>query len=172
MLIIFINLLYSKLRWEEMMVSLNSSISQEVLFTRWMLEQVIFVCEDKEEVLQVSSSENPSQESTLLIPSSSACCTLFWAYFQLTCLLWKKVLNGNGGLLFQKITYVTRITVKLYEQSPSSVQKCIANTFCSSAQILLLCGQIAITAVKGMNIIIIFLNFADDTIQYLHLSAM
>ena len=138
------------------MASLNSSVSQEVLFTRWMLEQVIFVCEDKEEVLQVSSSENPSQESTPLIPSSSACCTLFWAYFQLTCLLWKRVLNGIGGPLFQKITYVTRITVKLYEQSPSSVQKCIANTFCSSAQILLLCGQIAITAVKGMNMIFFF----------------
>jgi len=132
------------------MASLNSSISQEVLFTRWMLEQVIFVCEDKEEVLQVSSSENPSQESTPLIPSSSACCTLFWAYFQLTCLLWKKVLNGNGALLFQKITYVTRITVKLYEQSSSGVQKHITDAFCSRVQIFLLCGQIAVAAIKGM----------------------
>ena len=136
------------------MVSLNSSISQEVLFTRWMLEQVIFVCEDKEEVLRVSSSENLSQESTHLISSSSACCTLFWAYFQLTCLLWKRVLNGNGGLLFQKITYVTHITVELYEQSPSNVQKCIANAFCSSAQILLLCGQIAITAIRSKDLIL------------------
>ena len=152
-----------------MMVSLNSSISQEVLFTRWMLEQVIFVCEDKEEVLQVSSSENLSQESTHLISSSSACCTLFWAYFQLTCLLWKRVLNGNGALLFQKITYVTHVTVKLYEQSPSSVQKDITNKICSSAQVLLLCGQIAITAVKGTNMIF-FLNSADDTIPCLYLS--
>ena len=146
-----------------MIASLNSSISQEVLFTRWMLEQVIFVCEDKEEVLEVSSSENPSQESTLLISSSGACCTLFWAYFQLTCLLWKRVLNGNGGPLFQKITYVTHITVKLYEQSPSGVQKDISNKICSSARVLLLCSQIAITAVKGMNMIF-FPNSVDDTI--------
>ena len=146
------NLFCSKLCWEEIVASLNSTIYQEVLFTRWMLEQVIFVCEDKEEVLQSSSSENLSQESTPLIPSSKSCCTLFWAYFQLTCLLWKSVLNGNSGLLFQKTTYVTRITVKLYEQSPSHVQKHIADAFCSSAQILLLCGQIAITAIKGTNL--------------------
>ena len=135
------------------MASLNSSVSQEVLFTRWMLEQVIVVCEDKEEVLQVSSSEYPSQESTPLISSSSTCCTLFWAYFQLTCLLWKRVLNGNDGLMSQKITYVTNIVVKLYEQSPSEVQKDIANTFCSCAQALLLCGQIAISAIKGTYLI-------------------
>ena len=147
------NLFCSKLCWEEIVASLNSTIYQEVLFTRWMLEQVIFVWEDKEEVLQSSSSENLSQESTPLIPSSKSCCTLFWAYFQLTCLLWKRVLNGNSGpLLFQKVTYVTRITVKLYEQSPSHVQKHIADAFCSSAQILLLCGQIAITAIKGTNL--------------------
>ena len=137
------------------MASLNSNISQEVLFTRWMLEQVILVCEDKEEALQLSSSENLFQETTPLILSSKSCCTLFWAYFQLTCLLWKRVLNGNGGLLFQKITYVTNITVKLYEQSPSHVQKHITNAFCSSTQILLLCGQIAITAIKGTNLIYI-----------------
>ena len=119
-----------------------------------MLEQVIFVCEDEEEVLQLSLSEHLSRESTPLIPSSSACCTLFWAYFQLTCLLWKRVLNGNGGLLFQKITYATHITVELYEQSPSNVKKCIANAFCSSVQILLLCGQIAITAIRGKGLVL------------------
>ena len=144
------NLFCSKLCWEEIVASLKSTISQEVLFTRWMQEQVI--CEDKEEVLQLSSSENLSQESTPLIPSSSACYTLFWAYFQLTCLLWKRVLNGNSGLLFKKTTHVTHITVKLYEQSPLHVQKHITDTFCSSAQILLLCGQIALTAIKGTNL--------------------
>ena len=149
------NLFCSKLCSEKIVASLNSTIYQEVLFTRWMLEQVIFVWEDKEEVLQSSSSENLSQESTPLIPSSKSCCTLFWAYFQLTCLLWKRVLNGNSGPLFQKVTYVTHITVKLYEQSPSHVQKHITNVFCSSGQILLLCDQIAITAIKGTNLIFI-----------------
>ena len=143
-----------KLCWEEIVASLKSNISQEMLFTRWMLEQVIFVCEDEEEVLQLSLSEHLSRESTPLIPSSSACCTLFWAYFQLTCLLWKRVLNGNGGLLFQKITYATHITVELYEQSPSNVKKCIANAFCSSVQILLLYGQIAITAIRGKGLVL------------------
>ena len=131
------------------MASINSNIDQEVLFTRWMVEQVIFVDGGKEKLLQESSPENLP---TSLIPSSCACCTLFWAYFQLTCSLWKRVLNGNSGLLFQKTTYVTRITVKLYEQSPSTVQKRITNAFCSSAQILLLCGQIGITAIKGTNL--------------------
>ena len=151
----FSNLFCSKLCWEEIVAFLNSNISQQVLFTRWMLEQVILICEDKKEVLQLSSSENLSQETTPLIPSCRSCCTLFWAYFQLTCLLWKRVLNGNSGLLFQKITYVTNITAKLYEQSPSHVQKHITNAFCSSTQILLLCGQIAITAIKGTNLIYI-----------------
>ena len=149
----FFNLFCSKLCWEEIVASLNSNISQEVFFTRWTLERVILVCEDNQEVFQLSSSENLPQESTPLIPSSKSCCTLFWAYFQLTCLLWKRVLNGNSGLLFQKITYVTHITAKLYEQSPSHVQKHITNAFCSSAQIILLCGQIAITAIKGTNLI-------------------
>ena len=137
------------------MASLNSNISQEVSFIRWMMEEVIFVCEDKEEVLQLSSSENLSQEATPLVPSSRSCYNLFWAYFQLTCLLWKRVLNGNSGLLFQKITYVTCITAKLYEQSPSHAQKHITDAFCSSTQILLLCGQIAITAIKGTNLMFI-----------------
>ena len=149
------NLFYSKLCSEKIVASLNSTIYQEALFTRWMLEQVIFVSEDNEKVLQFSSSENLPQDSTLLVPSSNSCCTLFWTYFQLTCLLWKRVLNGNSGPLFQKATYVTRITVKLYEQSPSHVQKHITNVFCSSVQILLLCDQIAITAIKGMNLIFI-----------------
>ena len=149
------NLFCSKLCWEEIVAFLNSTIYQEVLFTRWMLEQLILVYEDKEEVLQLSSSENLSQETTPLIPSCRSCCTLFWAYFQLMCLLWKRVLNGNSGLLFQKITYVTHITVKLYEQSPSHIQKHITDAFCSSAQILLLCGQIAITAIKGTNLMFI-----------------
>ena len=151
----FFNLFCSKLCWQEIVASLNSTISQEVLFTRWMLEQVILVCEDNKEAFQSSSTENLLQEPTPLIPSSKSCCTLFWAYFQLTCLLWKRVLNGNSGLLFQKTTYVTRITVKLYEQSPSHVQKHVTDAFCSSAQILLLCGQIAITAIKGTNLIFI-----------------
>ena len=150
---IFSNLFCSKLCWEEIVASLNSTISQQVLFTRWMLEQVILICEDKKEVLQLSSSENLSQETTPLIPSCRSCCTLFWAYFQLTCLLWKRVLNGNGDILFQKIAYVTHFTVKLYEQSPSHVQKQITDAFCSSAQILLLCGQIAIIAIKGTYLI-------------------
>ena len=149
------NLFCSKLCWEEVVASLNSTISQQVLFTRWMLEKVIFVCEGKEEVLQLSPSENLSQETTPLIPSCRSCCTLFWAYFQLTCLLWKRVLNGNSGLLFQKITYVTHVTAKLYEQNPSHVQKHITDAFCSSTQILLLCGQIAITAIKGTNLMLI-----------------
>lgn len=134
---------------------MNLNIDQEVLFTRWMMEQVVFVCSGKEKLLQESSSENLPEKSTPLIPSSSACCTLFWAYLQLTYLLWKKVLNGNGDLFFQKVTYVTHITVKLYEQSPPTVQNDIIKAFCSSAQILLLCGQISITAIKGMNLIFI-----------------
>ena len=153
---LFINLHFSKLCWKEIVVSLNLKIDREALFTKWVMEQISLVCGDIEELPQVSSSESlpkvsTRQESTLLIPSSSACCTLFWAYFQLTCLLWKRVLNGNGGPLFQKITYVTHITVKLYEQSPSNDQKCIANTFCTNADVqnLLLCGQMAITAMKG-----------------------
>lgn len=115
-----------------------------------MVEQVIIVRGDKEKLLQASLSENLP---TPLISSSSACCSLFWAYFQLTYLLWKRVLNGSSGLLLQKTTYVTHITVKLYEQSPLHVQKRIADAFCSGAQILLLCGQIAITAIKGKNLI-------------------
>ena len=139
------------------MASINSTIDREVLFTRWMMEQVIFICNDKEKVLEESSSESLPEKSTLLISSSSACYALFWAYFQLTCLLWKKILNGNGGLLFQKITYVTHITAELYEQSPSSVQKCIVNVFSSSADVqnLLLFGQMAITAMKGTYLIFV-----------------
>ena len=136
------------MHWEEIAASLNLNIAQEALITRWMVKRLIY----EEDLLQLSSSEN-SEELTPLLPSSKSCCTLFWAYFQLTCLLWKRVLNGNGGLLFQKITYVTHITVKLYEQSPSNVQKHITDAFCFSAQILLLCCQIAITAIKGTYLI-------------------
>ena len=158
MLMMFINLPFSRLCWEEIVMSLKSNISQEVLFTRWMVEQVILGYEHKKELLQMSSSEKLPELSTPLIFCSSSCHTLFWTYFQLTCILWKRVLNGNSGpLLFQKTTYVTYIIVKLYEQSPSHIQKHITDVFCSSAQILLLCGQIAITAIKG----ILYLNVAE-----------
>ena len=137
--------------WEEAVASLNSTISQEVAFTRWMLEQVVLGCGDKKELLQISSKDKLLEVSTPLIFSSSSCQSLFWTCFQLICILWKRVLIGNSGLLlFQKIIYVTHIAVKLYEQSPSDVQKHITSAYCSSAQILLLCGQIAITAIKGI----------------------
>ena len=123
-------------------------ISQEGLFTSWMVKELLFVCEDKEEILQLSSSENLSQVH--LSPSCGACYTLFWTYIQLSCLLWKRVLNGSTGLLLQKTTYITQITIKLYEQSPTNIQKYIANVFSSSAEILQLCCQIALTAIKGM----------------------
>ena len=156
----FINLPFSRLCCEEVVASLKSNISQEVLFTRWMVKQVILGYEHKKELLQMSSRETSPELSTPLIFSSSSCHTLFWTCFQLTCILWKRLLNGNiGPLLFQKITHITHITVKLYEQSPSTVQKHITDAFCSSTQILLLCGQIAITAIKG----ILYLNSADDT---------
>ena len=45
--------------------------------------------------------------------------------------------------------YITLITVKLYEQSPSDVQSCIISKFCSSAHILLLCGKISVVVIKG-----------------------
>ena len=111
------------------MASINSTIDREVLFTRWVMEQVIFICNDKEKVLEESSSESLPEKSTLLISSSSACYALFWAYFQLTCLLWKKVLNGNGGLLFQKITYVTHITAELYMNRAHQVFRNALSTY-------------------------------------------
>ena len=158
MLMMFINLPFSRLCWEEIVMSLKSNISQEVLFTRWMVEQVILGYEHKKELLQISSSEKLPELSTPLIFCSSSCHTLFWTYFQLTFILWKRILNGNSGpLLFQKTTYVTHIIVKLYEQSPSHIQKHITDVFCSSTQVLLLCGQIAITAIKG----ILYLNVAE-----------
>ena len=123
-------------------------ISQEALFTSWMVEQLLFVCEDEDEVLQLSSSENLPEVH--LSPSCGACYTLFWTYIQLSCLLWKRVLNGSSGLLLQKTTYITQITIKLFEQSPTNIQKYIADVFSSSSQILQLCCQIALTAIKGM----------------------
>ena len=146
MLMLFIVLLFSSfLCWEEVVASLKSNVSQEVSLTRWMVEQVIIVCDDKNE----SSSGSLPEVSTPLIPSSKSCSTLLLAYFQLTCLLWKRVLKGNNSPLFQKTTYVTHITIKLYEQSPLHVQKHISDVFSSSAQILLLCGQIALMVIKG-----------------------
>ena len=142
---------FSRLCWEEAVASLNSFISQEVAFTRWMLEQVVLRCGDKTELLQISSNDKLLEVSTPLIFCSSSCQSLLWTCFQLICILWKRVLIGNSGLLlFQKIIYVTHITLKLYEQSPSDVQKHITSAYCSSAQTLLLCGQIAISAIKGI----------------------
>jgi len=149
MLTLFIDLFFSKFCWEELVAFLNSKISQEVSLKRWMVDQLIFVCDDNKELLEMSLSESLPEVSTFLIPSSKACCTLLLAYFQLTCLLWRRVLEGNNGSLFQKIIYVTHITIKLYEQSPLHVQKHITDAFCSSAQTLLLCGQIALIAIKG-----------------------
>jgi len=98
MLTMFIIFLPRKMYWEEITASLLLNLSQEAIITRWMVKRLIFVCDYKEEQLHLSSSEIP-EELTHLLPSSCACCTLFWAYFQLTCLLWKRVLNGNDGLM-------------------------------------------------------------------------
>lgn len=137
---------FRKLCSEETVASLKL-VSQEVLFTSWMVEQLLFVCDDKK-IPQLSSNENLPE--VRLPPSSGACYTLLCPYIQLSILLWKRVWNENSGLLLRKIIYVTHVTVKLYEQSPTSIQKYIADVFSSSAKILLLCCQIAITAIKGM----------------------
>lgn len=137
---------FRKLCSEETVASLKL-VSQEVLFTSWMVEQLLFVCDDKK-IPQLSSNENLPE--VRLPPSSGVCYTLLCPYIQLSILLWKRVWNENSGLLLRKIIYVTHVTVKLYEQSSTSIQKYIADVFSSSAKILLLCCQIAITAIKGM----------------------
>jgi len=70
-------------------------------------------------------------------------------YAQLTCLLWKRILNEYCDLVVEKLQYTVHITVNLYGQSPSDVQCSIISKFCSSPQILLLCTKLAIIAIKG-----------------------
>ena len=114
----------------------------------WIMNQVMIACDDENIPFRLQSGEDLSQGSILLLPSASACTTIFWAYLQLTCLLWKRVLN-ECSLPVEKLMHATLVTIKLYEQSPSDVQSCIISKFCSSAHILLLCGKISIVAIKG-----------------------
>ena len=141
-------LLSSKLPWENILALIESKVSQEELVSKWIMDIVMIACDDENILLQLQSSEDLSEESIPLLPSASACATIFWACLQLTCLLWKRVLS-KYNLSLEKLMYATLVTVKLYEQSPSDVQNCIISKFCSSAHILLLCGKISIVAIKG-----------------------
>ena len=142
-------LLSSKLPWENILALIESKVSQEELVSKWIMDIVMIACDDENILLQLQSSEDLSEESIPLLPSASACATIFWACLQLTCLLWKRVLNKYNISVEKQLMYTTLVTVKLYEQSPSDVQSCIINKFCSSAHILLLCGKISIVAIKG-----------------------
>jgi len=106
-------------------------------------------CDGENIPLQLQLGEDLFEGSILLLLSASACTTIFWAYLQLTCLLWKRFLNEYISLLIEKLMYTALVTVKLYQQSPADVQSCIISQFCSSAHILLLCGKISIVAIKG-----------------------
>ena len=141
-------LLSSKLPWENILALIESKVSQEELVSKWILDQVMIAYDDENILHQLQSSEDLSEESIPLLPSASACTTMFWACLQLTCLLWKRVLN-KYNISVEKLMYTTLITVKLYEQSPSDVQSCIISKFCSSAHILLLCGKISVVVIKG-----------------------
>ena len=140
---------FSTLPVEETLVSLNSTISQEELFSKWMVEQVMLAHDDKGTVSQPLPSGNLSQVSTPQLLSTNTCSILFWTYTQLTCLLWKRALNEKCDLIVEKLQYTVHITVNLYGQSPSDVQCSIISKFCSSPQILLLCSKLAIIAIKG-----------------------
>ena len=151
----FYHSLLSELSWESILTSLESNISQEEVFSKWIIEQVIFTSDEKKNLLQLQSSEDLSLVSIPLLPSASACTTIFWAYLQLTCFLWKRILN-EYSISVKKLMYITLITVKLYEQSPSDVQSCIISKFCSSAHILLLCGKISVVTIKGKHTLLGF----------------
>ena len=139
----------SKLSWEKALALIESKVSQEELVSKWIMDIVMIACDDENILLQLQSSEDLSEESIPLLPSASACTTMFWACLQLTCLLWKRFLNKYNLSVEKQLTYITLVTVKLYEQSPSDIQSCIITKFCSSAHILLLCGKISVVVIKG-----------------------
>lgn len=140
-----------RLSCEDTLMSLEVKMSKEILYSKWVCKQ-IYVCSNEANPLQLQSDENLFRTSTLLFPSVSPLSHLFWAYLQFTFLQWKQALieecNPSKSLI-KKLEHTTLVTIMMYEQIPLDLQNCIIGKFCSSSDVLLLCGRLAIAAVKG-----------------------
>lgn len=87
-----------------------------------------------------------------LLRSISSLLSLFWVYFQLTCLQWKHAVSGYStpsDAISWKLKHSTHVTICVYEQCPADDQNLIIDQFHSKTDVIRLCGKLAIAAVKG-----------------------
>ena len=126
-----------------------AKVLDEELCSKWILEQLTTTSLETSHQLLQNDVPNTSMH---LLPSLSSLFHLFWVYFQLCCLYWKDAINEDlhASNISQELKYTTHVSLNVYEQSPVDVQNMIVHHFCSMTDVVVLCGKLAVAALRGM----------------------